>query len=259
MKRLKVGLFGFGRTGQLVAREILSDASLELAWVVRRSTSHAHENVGQLLEAPRQEGFLWPLDEFGKTLAEASEALVDVVIDFSGAAGVFAYEALAHMGTHVVSAISQYDVRGHQALKRMAEKTAVLHSPNITLGINFLLVAARAMRRLVPDADVAVLEEHFKDKPEISGTALRLAKALDVAPTEQVHSIRAGGIVGRHEVIFGLPNQTVRLVHESINRAAFGRGAIFAAKWLRQRAHGLYSMEDAVRESMANAFLTASR
>jgi 4-hydroxy-tetrahydrodipicolinate reductase len=253
MARLRIGLFGFGRTGQLVAREVLNDAGLDLAWVVRRSSTGDGTTAGELLGHARADGPVLSVDGFHDRVTRASLELVDVVIDFSGAAGVGAYEALAGFGTRIVSAVSHYDDSGIAILRRMAERTAVLHSPNITLGINFLLIAARAMRRLVPEADVAVLEEHFKEKPDVSGTAVRIARALDLPSESAVHSIRAGGIVGRHEVIFGLPNQTVRLVHESIHRAAFGRGAIFAARWLKDRPAGLFSMEDAVRSSMLEA------
>ncbi|MEN9797744.1 MAG: hypothetical protein RL653_1440 [Pseudomonadota bacterium] len=255
MTRLKVGLFGFGRTGQLVAREILADPGLHLEWVVRRTEGQAGASAGRLLGLESDEGRVLSLSGFRQEVAAASRKCVDVIIDFSGAAGVHAYEAVAGFGTRVVSAVSKYDEAGLAALRGMSAHAAVLHSPNITVGINFVLVAARAMKRLVPDADVAVLEEHFREKPEVSGTAVRLAQALDLPSEAGVHSIRAGGIVGRHEVIFGLPNQTVRLVHESIHRAAFGRGAIFAAKWLVEQGRGLYTMEDAVRASMTEAFL----
>ena len=46
------------------------------------------------------------------------------------------------------------------------------------------------------------------------------------------------------------PNQTIRLVHESISRAAFGQGAIFAAKWLVDKGPGLYTMEQIVSDLM---------
>lgn len=253
MARLRIGLFGFGRTGQLVAREILNDPALELAWVVRRTAEHAGEAAGRLLDHRCVEGRMIPLEVFEEEIRRGTGLRVDVVLDFSSAEGVRAYQSLSELGARIVSAVSHYDEVGHSILKRMARQTSVLHSPNITLGINFLLIAARALRRLVPDADVAVLEEHFKEKHEVSGTAMRIARALELSPEAAVHSIRAGGIVGRHEVIFGLPNQTVRLVHESINRAAFGRGAIFAARWLLQQPAGLFSMEDAVRASMSEA------
>ena len=99
------------------------------------------------------------------------------------------------------------------------------------------------MQRIAPGVDVQIVEEHFRDKPEVSGTALRLARALDM-PDESVHVIRAGGIIGVHEVLFGFPAQTVRLRHEAISREAFGNGAMFAARHLIDRESGLYRMED---------------
>jgi 4-hydroxy-tetrahydrodipicolinate reductase len=38
------------------------------------------------------------------------------------------------------------------------------------------------------------------------------------------------------------------LTHESLNRAAFGAGAMFAAKWLIDKDSGLYSMEQLFHE-----------
>jgi len=61
---------------------------------------------------------------------------------------------------------------------------------------------------------------------------------------EDIKSVRAGGIVGRHEIIFGFPYQTVRLIHESITREAFGNGALFAAKCLADKQNGFFTMED---------------
>jgi len=63
-------------------------------------------------------------------------------------------------------------------------------------------------------------------------------------PVNDIKSIRAGGIIGRHEILFGFPFQTVRLLHESISREAFGNGALFAALAIVDKEKGLYSMED---------------
>ena len=110
------------------------------------------------------------------------------------------------------------------------------------------MIASKILQKIIPLADIEVIEEHFRDKKETSGTALRLANHLDIDPKLHVNSIRVGGIVGKHEVVFGLPNQTIRLVHESINRAAFGSGAAFAGKWLYHQSAGLYSMEQVIHE-----------
>ena len=88
-----------------------------------------------------------------------------------------------------------------------------------------------------------VVEEHFRTKKEVSGTAKKIAHALSLEE-ELIKSIRAGGIIGRHEVIFGFPYQTVRLIHEAISREAFGSEALFAAQNLIGKPKGLYSMED---------------
>jgi 4-hydroxy-tetrahydrodipicolinate reductase len=56
--------------------------------------------------------------------------------------------------------------------------------------------------------------------------------------------IRSGGILGVHEVLFGYDNELLRLRHESINRKAFGSGALFAAKALMKKRKGFYKMED---------------
>lgn len=56
--------------------------------------------------------------------------------------------------------------------------------------------------------------------------------------------IRAGGIIGVHEILFGFPYQTVRLKHESISREAFGNGVLFAAKHMHDKSNGRYNMED---------------
>ena len=59
-------------------------------------------------------------------------------------------------------------------------------------------------------------------------TAKRIAESLNISPG-RIKKIRAGGIIGTHEILFGFPFQTVRLKHESISREAFGNGALFAA------------------------------
>ena len=91
--------------------------------------------------------------------------------------------------------------------------------------------------------DIEVVEQHFRDKPEISGTARKIAESLEL-DDEKITSLRLGGIVGHHEVIFGFPNQTMRLVHESIRREAFGTGAAYALEELAKCNNGFYSFED---------------
>jgi 4-hydroxy-tetrahydrodipicolinate reductase len=126
----------------------------------------------------------------------------------------------------------------------------------MTLGINFLITAARLMRNIAPLADVEILEQHFKEKPEVSGAAKKIAASLDVGE-EKITSMRLGGIVGHHEVIFGFPYQTVRLTHDSIHREAFGTGAIFALTELAQCGNGFYTFDDLLMKKLKEQLLAA--
>ncbi|QDK45693.1 dihydrodipicolinate reductase [Bdellovibrio sp. ZAP7] len=247
---LKIGLFGFGRTGSVVAKEITNDPSLSLKWVCRRSTDPSIPFASRVLGYTEDFAPFISFDEMDDSFLRTNP--VDLVIDFSSGNTTSIYEKIAAFNIKVVSAISNYSSEEIEKVKSASQGTAILYSPNITLGINWLIMASKILKQMIPHADIEVIEEHFRQKKDISGTALKLARHLDLDPQEHVNSIRVGGIVGKHEVIFGLPYQTIRLVHESINRAAFGTGAIFAAKWLQSQPQGFYSMEQALQQSFKN-------
>jgi len=248
----RVGLFGFGRAGRAVATVLLNSKETRLEWVVRRSHKMEHRSVPEFLGIESDEpGTILSVDnqEYWSVFRDRP---VDIIVDFSSESGVDQYltAALRH-NVPVVTAISHYDQEALAKLQLLAKVVPILWSPNITIGVNFLLRASRILRRIAPWADVEVVEEHFRDKREVSGTARKLAEAVDF-PTEKIKSIRAGGIIGRHEVIFGFPFQTVRLIHESISREAFGNGALFGIQQLLGKGPGLYTMEDLMEPWFSN-------
>ncbi len=243
--KLTIGLFGFGKTGSVVANEIIKDSGCELKWVIRKSSIHEGTFASRHLGFDHDEGLIYSMNniDFDKFY---SENRVDVIIDFSSASAVDEYKDAVKHGTRIVSAISHYGQNEFEHLKELSKQTAVLYSPNITLGVNFLIEASKLLQNIVPTADIEIVEEHFKEKKGVSGTALRIAEDLGLDKEKHINSIRVGGIIGKHEVVFGLPNQTIRIVHESHNRGAFGQGAIFAAKWIMAKDIGMYSMEQAL-------------
>jgi 4-hydroxy-tetrahydrodipicolinate reductase len=244
MKKTRVGLIGFGRTGKAVAATILRDENIVLEWVVRRSHLLEHRSVPEFLGVSSDEpGVIYSRDEFSFSELLDREP-VDAVIDFSSAEGLDYYgEAAAERGIAIVSAISNYPNSQIKELERLADRTRILWSPNITIGINFMILAAKTLKNIAPGADIEIIEEHFKSKSEQSGTSIKIAAALEIDKAE-IKSIRAGGIIGVHEILFGFPYQTVRLRHESISGEAFGDGALFAVRELLQRENGFYSMEE---------------
>ncbi len=247
---MKVGLFGFGRTGRLVAEEIIKDPDCNLSWVVRKSSQGNHEYASDFLGYPHnRQGYFFCMDELKENDDFFKMNPVDVIIDFSSTQGLYEYAPAADEGIHIVSAISHYEKPEIDFLRSLSEKTAVLYSANITLGINFLLVASQILQQIVPNADIEVIEEHFREKKGKSGSALKIAEKLGLDPVQHINSIRVGGIVGKHEVVFGLQNQTIRITHDVISRGAFGAGSLFAARALKGQTSGFFTMEELMREA----------
>lgn len=249
--RLRVGLLGHGRAGQAVAQALLADDLLELRWVARR-----HLPPDSLDHLPGTD--VPVLATGGKPLNELIERHpIDALVDFSSAGSAALYlDAVRQHRLMLVSAVSSYAPEQLTAIRSLADTCRVMCSPNITVGINFLIVAARLLRTIAPQADIEIIEQHFRDKPEISGTARRMARTLDLDEA-RITSLRLGGIVGHHEVVFGFPHQTVRLTHDSIRREAFGTGAAFALRELREREAGFYTMEDLIAGVMRGQLLAA--
>lgn len=240
----KVGLIGFGKTGKAVANSIILNQQFSLEWVYRQSHLLEMRSVTEYLGIATDE----PATVYSATSTGISELLdkhpVDFIIDFSSAEGIHTYgESATKRKIKIISAISHYSEKEIDLLHELSKSTVVFWSPNITLGVNYLIYAAQHLKKIAPWADIEIIEEHFKQKTGLSGTAVKIAETLDVNK-EAINSIRAGGIVGKHEVIFGFPYQTVRLTHESISREAFGNGAMFAAQNLLTKDAGFYNFED---------------
>ncbi len=234
---IRVGLLGFGKAGQAVAEVMQADPRFELCWIARRSTAHANETLV---------GTPVPVVGLDKTpIGQLLDTLpVDALVDFSTPEAVLSYgEEVRQRQLMLVSAISAYTPEQLAYARTLGQSTRVLCSPNMTVGINFLILAAKLLRTIAPFADVEILEQHFRDKPEVSGTARKIADSLDV-DADRITSMRLGGIIGHHEVIFGFPYQTVRLIHNSIERKAFGTGAAFALSQLAQCDTGFYTFDD---------------
>lgn len=241
---MKVGLMGFGKTGKAVAAVLLESKEANLQWVIRKTKLLEHRSVPEFLGVlSNDDPGLYSKNEF--TAADLLDRFpVDVIIDFSSQDGIDYYgQEAGKRGIAIVSAISSYPEEKIRCLKELSIDSKILWSPNITIGINFLIIAAKILKNIAPYTDIEVIEEHFKNKPDISGTAKKIAHCLEV-PEDAIKMIRAGGIIGVHEILFGFPYQTVRLKHESIAREAFGNGALFAAKHVLSKNNGLYSMED---------------
>lgn len=198
-------------------------------------------------------------------------ALCDVVIDFSTAeASTALAKACAERGGPALVIGSTGFTPEQEAVLAMAgERIAIVRSGNFSLGVNILigLVEHAALRLDARDWDIEITEAHHRRKIDApSGTALMLGEAaasgrghdlaeLRSAPYDGIGeprktgsigfaSIRAGGIVGDHTVLFASDDETLTLSHSAIDRSLFAKGAIAAAAWVRTRKPGFYDMQD---------------
>lgn len=243
-RKIRIGLVGFGKTGKAVANVLLQNKEFRMEWVLRRKKTLNMRSASEFLGIDsRDPGII-----FSSEMNSVSELLdkhpVDIIIDFSSTDGIYTYgKVAAERGIKIISAISHYSDKEKRYLKMLARQTTVFWSPNITLGVNYLMFASRYLKKIAPWVDIEIVEEHFKGKEGVSGTAMKIAGALEL-DKEQINSIRVGGIVGKHEVIFGFPHQVVRISHESISREAFGNGVVFVAKNILEKDKGYYIFED---------------
>jgi 4-hydroxy-tetrahydrodipicolinate reductase len=198
---VSIGMFGFGKTGSIVAQEIIKDEFCNLSWVLRNTTAKEGEYSSRLLGFDHDEGMIHSIKNIDLTTFY-KENYVDVIIDFSSACAIEYYENAALYGTRVVSAISKYDKAHLGQLKELGKKTAVLYSPNITLGINFLIEASKVLQKIAPQADIEIIEEHFRGKKDVSEPPIRIAEDLGLDKKLHVNSIRVGGIVVNMKVIW---------------------------------------------------------
>ena len=202
----------------------------------------------------------------------------EVVIDFSSAA--FTAELLAAcrvQGKPLVIGTTGHEPGQRAAITEAAGEIPIVFAANFSVGVNALFWLTReAARILGPSFDLEVVEVHHRLKKDApSGTARRLAEILTEerqlsyeddtrhgrhgivgqrTPTEiGMHAVRGGDVVGEHTVLFADAGERLELVHRASSRETFALGALRAAAWLRDRAPGLYDMEDVLGLSHQSA------
>jgi 4-hydroxy-tetrahydrodipicolinate reductase len=205
------------------------------------------------------------------TLSADTKAAFDVLVDFSTPAGTVQWcQRSFAAGAAFVSGTTGLTEEHQFLLHVAAEKIPVLWASNFSVGINLLLRLVGPMARgLGQDFDVEIVETHHNRKVDApSGTALSLGKAVaestgrdfdkavvhgrsgQVGPRQKgqigIHAVRLGDEIGRHEIHFAGPGETIVLQHTARSRDTFARGALVAARWITRQKPGFYSMQDLV-------------
>lgn len=204
-----------------------------------------------------------------KELSLVKEA-ADVIIDFSNAAAVDGLlDFAASKEIPVVLCSTGLSDAQLEHVRKASEKTAVLKSANMSVGINVLLKVLKEAAPTLAAAgfDMEIVEKHHNQKLDApSGTALALADDINEAaggdyeyvydrssrrekrPVKEIgiSSVRGGSIVGDHDVIFAGRDEVITFSHTAYSREIFAKGAVEAAKFLGGKGAGMYDMSNVI-------------
>ena len=197
----------------------------------------------------------------------------DVIIDFSAPAAV--EKALTYCEAHrmpIVVCTTGLSEELQLKVVQLSRIVPVFKSANMSIGINLLSeLCKRASAILGVDYDVEIVEQHHHNKLDApSGTALMLADAINEQNNGEYHyvydrssvrqkrdpkeigisSVRGGGIVGDHDVLFCGPEEVVTISHVAQSRGVFADGAVQAALFLDGCEPGYYTMTDMLKGKM---------
>lgn len=196
----------------------------------------------------------------------------DVIIDFSTASAVPAildYAKLKKTPTVVCTTGLSKDHIAY--IKEVSKEVPVFFSANMSLGVNLIINLAKRATEILADAnfDIEIIEKHHNQKIDApSGTALAMADAINETLNNEysykydrtqervkrekkeigIHAVRGGTIVGEHDIIFAGKDEVVELKHSAMSKEIFAVGAVKAAKYLVNKAPGLYDMGNLMNE-----------
>ena len=241
-----------GKMGRMITEIAKQDQDVEIVAGVDKYTAVANE---------------YPVFE---TISEC-DVDADAVIDFSNAGAVD--ELLDYCVEKKLPAVLCTTGLSEEQLarvKEVSEKIAVLKSANMSMGINLLLKLLKDAAKVLAPAgyDMELVEKHHNQKLDApSGTALALADSMNEALGNEyeyvydrsqvrkkrdvkeigISAVRAGTIVGEHEVIFAGTDEVIEFKHTAYSRSVFGKGAVEAAKFLAGKTAGMYDMSDVIQ------------
>lgn len=248
---MKVAVAGAGgRMGLALIEGVLADRELELVAALDMDGSPAIGRAAGKLRVGSDPAVL---------------AKAEVLIDFTRPAGTLTH--LRHAKAMVIGTTGFSD-KEKKAVADAAKRIPIVMAANFAVGVNAAYkLAETAAGILGADYDVEIIEAHHRHKIDApSGTALRFGEVVahalgrDLARSavhgrkgevgerdpEAIgfHAVRGGDIVGEHTVMFAGEGERVEITVRSGSRTTYALGALRAARFLKDKARGLYDMQD---------------
>jgi 4-hydroxy-tetrahydrodipicolinate reductase len=208
----------------------------------------------------------------GVTLVKSLDSVAedfDVVIDFTAPVATMSHLQICRQaGKRMVIGTTGLSEAEKQQLTAAGEEIAIVFAPNMSVGVNLCFKLLELAARVLGDAaDVEIIEAHHRHKVDApSGTALRMGEVVAetlgrdlnqcavygregrTGPRDRqtigFETIRAGDVVGEHNVWFAMEGERVEIAHKASSRMTFAHGAARAAGWIAGRERGLFDMQD---------------
>lgn len=228
--------------GKEVVKLVLQDDELELAAAVDRS---AHGSDAGRLVGLEECGVLVTSDL--ETALADTEA--DVMVDFTIPQSAYSNTALAvKYGVRPVIGTTGFTPEQIAGLDKQCQERGIggLIAPNFSIGAILLMKFAAQAAKYFPHLEI--IEYHGDQKLDApSGTAIKTAEMISEARQElrqghpeeeeiiegsrggyyngfRIHSVRLPGVFAQEEVVFGGFGQSLKIRHDSYERAGYMPG-----------------------------------
>ena len=261
---MKIAVSGItGKMGKTLCSLIIQDPIAELAsGLVRSSSGLEGVDIGEYCGFDKNNILATAnIDEFVKS--------ADGIIDFSSPSlSLILAQKCAQYKKVLVCGTTGFLDNEKKQFSSFSKDIPIIWSANMSLGVNLLInIVEKVAGILRDDFDAEIIEMHHNKKIDApSGTALALGSAIADGRNIDLQknaimsrfgkdakrqkgeigfaTIRAGDIIGEHQVIFASEGERIELSHKASNREIFAKGAIRACIWGSAKEAGFYSMRD---------------
>eukprot|EP00831_Metopus_contortus_P055726 TRINITY_DN4725_c0_g1_i7.p1 TRINITY_DN4725_c0_g1~~TRINITY_DN4725_c0_g1_i7.p1 ORF type:complete len:311 (-),score=51.54 TRINITY_DN4725_c0_g1_i7:24-956(-) len=238
-----------------IAKTILNQENMKIVSVLCSPNSkNLQSDLGEILKMSDIGIQVESTDDLKNIISKTNP---DIVVDFSRPeATLINAEIIAKMKVNMVVGTTGFSELEIKRIQTITSKNhvGIVYAPNITLGVNVLMILTKLASSLLNSYDFQITEVHHKNKKDIpSGTAVKIAKEIkgglkcigkNISESQiPINSVRAGGVIGKHEVLIVGEEDKITISHESFSRKAFALGAIQAINFIYDKI-GFYEMKD---------------
>ncbi len=247
--------------GKEVVKMVLQDEALELVAAVNASSTGMDAG---LLAGAGESGVLTR-----QSLEEAlAHANADVLVDFTVPQAAYSNTRTAiEYGVRPVIGTTGFTPEQIVELDELCKQKGIggLIAPNFSIGAILMMKFAADASKYLPN--VEIIEYHGDQKLDApSGTSIKTAELISEARRElrqgnpkeeeviegarggyyngfRIHSVRLPGVFAQQEVIFGGDGQTLKIRHDSYDRAGYMPGVNTAVKKVMTYSGLIYGFE----------------